>query len=165
MSAQPPLFKTFGFFSWLRSWKYRARVCLQTFVVYRSGAFVMTAADIAKERAAVERIAAFSTHLQVICWPCLEAFNERSQRGEDPDYSLAFGYVSIAKAIEGRLPICASCGRPKSLVGTSSAADDNEYKNFCQARLAEAREHINSSLAFLAARKIATLGRKPGSGS
>jgi hypothetical protein len=135
------------YFEWRASWKRNARIWADTYSLYLSNA--------ASDDEVINRVAASSTSLQVICWPCLDKFNSRSQHGGDPDYGLAFGQVSLKDAIADEIPRCASCNMPMSFTGVRS-----DRQQHLQEYLAESEQYVKSSIVFRAARNIAKLSRR-----
>lgn len=142
---------------WLDSFRLSKRIGVMTYKTYRTRKLDSA---VGSEVAVVERIAARSTMVQVICWPCLEEFNSQSQHGEDPDYNLAFGNVSLENALAGKLPRCTTCDRSMSPSGVGSSSNIGERQNELRRFLTESEQQVRSSLAFRAARAVAKLGRR-----
>jgi hypothetical protein len=136
------------FFEWRASWKRNARIWADTFSLYLSNAA-------RSDDEVVKQVAASSTSLQVICWPCLDEFNSRSQHGKNPDYGLALGQVSVKNAFTDEIPRCTSCNMPMSFTGVRS--DRQLHLQEC---LAESEQYVKSSLAYRAAPNIAKLSRR-----
>jgi|HubBroStandDraft_2_1064218.scaffolds.fasta_scaffold576189_2 hypothetical protein len=134
-------------FAWVESVKRERRIAIWTYKVYRTRKALSGNNE---DTDAVRQVAAKSSMVQLTCWHCLDDFNLRSRRGEDPDYRLAFGEVSIGEALAGLLPNCKSCNRPMSLSG--SLENVKKY-------LVESEDHVRSSLAFQSARIAAKLRR------
>jgi hypothetical protein len=145
-------------FEWLDACRLSTRIGVMTYKTYCTGQWA-SAAGAEREADAIERIAATSTMIQVICWPCLDEFNSTSQHGGDPHYNLAFGNVSIENALAGNLPRCPTCNKSMSPSGVGSSSNIGDRQEQLRRFLADSGQRVRSSLAFRAARAVARLGR------